>query len=130
MKKQRTMALNLSCSITKVRLWTFAVLMPLLLGSCAVTDTVVSRHIADQPARAKRLSYTGDTHWSYFWGLLKEEDWGAGCQPGSDMSRVRVTTNPLFITVSFLSLGLVIPQRLEWDCAPPARDTGTIGTDN
>ena len=124
------MLLPVGCLPLKTRRWTCAVLVPLLLGSCAVTDTVVSRHIADQPARAKHLSHIGDTHWSYFWGLLKEEDWGAGCQSGSDMSRVRVATNPLFITVSFLSLGLVIPQRLEWDCAPPARDTGTIGTDN
>lgn len=114
----------------KGRLWLFAMSAFLMLGSCAVSDTVVSRYTSDEPARAKHLSHIGPTHWSYFWGLLKAEDWDASCQEGSDMTRVRVRTNPLFITVSFLSLGIVVPQRLEWDCAPPGRDTGTIGTDN
>ncbi|WP_162052298.1 hypothetical protein [Pontibacter pamirensis] len=120
-----------SVSSSPIKTWfrTCAVLALLLLESCAVTDTVVSRNTSDQPERARHLSHVGATHWSYLWGLLPAENWDAGCQPGSDMTRVRVRTNPLFITVSFLSLGLVVPQRLEWDCAPPNRGTGTIGTD-
>lgn len=98
----------------------------LLLSSCTVSDTVVSRNTLDQPARARHLSHVGTTHWSYLWGLLQAENWDAECQGGSDMTRARVTTNPFFITISFLSLGLVVPQRLEWDCAPPARGTGTM----
>ena len=123
------MILKTNSKIPGFRLWCFGLLALFLLESCAVSDTVVSRHTSDQPARAKHLSNLGPTHWSYFWGMLKAEDWAAGCQSGSDMTRVRVRTNPLFITVSFLSLGIVVPQRLEWDCAPPARGTGTIGTD-
>ncbi|MHA6247949.1 hypothetical protein ACXYMU_08450 [Pontibacter sp. CAU 1760] len=119
----------ISFSGQKYRLWCYLCLLFLGLDSCTVSDMVVSRHIADEPANPKHLSHQGKTHWSYVWGLWKAEDWAAGCQTGSDMSRVRVSTNPLFITVSFLSLGLVVPQRLEWDCAPPWRDTGTIGTD-
>ncbi|TXK36865.1 hypothetical protein FVR03_16710 [Pontibacter qinzhouensis] len=109
--------------------WSIMLIVFLVLPSCAVTDTVVSRHLTDEPTRAHTLSHVGATHWSYFWGLLKAADWDAGCQPGSDMTRVRTRTNPLFISVSFLSLGLVIPQKLEWDCAPPTRDTGVIGND-
>lgn len=119
-----------SCPLVKATLQIPAILVLLLLESCAVSDTVVSRYTSDQPEQAEHLSHVGKTHWSYLWGLVKQEDWEAGCQQGSDMSRVRVRTNPLFITVSFLSLGLVVPQRLEWDCAPPSRSTGTIGTDN
>ncbi len=115
---------------SKVRIWSSALLLFVLLESCTVTDSVVSRYVADEPARGKHLTHVGATHWSYLWGLLKQEDWGAGCQTGSDMTQVRVRTNPLFITISFLSLGLVVPQRLEWDCAPPPREPGTIGTDN
>ena len=110
------------------------VLLPLvlvvMLSSCAVSDTVVSRHFSDQPAKAKQLSHVGKTHWSYFWGLLKQDEWRAECQSGSHMSRVRVKTNPGFIIVSFLSLGIAVPQKLEWDCSPPARDEGEIGTDS
>ena len=114
---------------SKVSRWYYAMLVLLVLESCAVSNTVVSRHTTDEPARARHLSHVGATHWSYLWGLLKAEDWAAGCQSGSDMTRVRTVTNPLFIGISFLSLGLVIPQRLEWDCGPPCRSTGTIGTD-
>lgn len=118
------------CLPVKARVSISIVLATLLLESCAVSDAVVSRYTSDEPDRARHLSHVGPTHWSYFWGLLQAEPWPAGCQEGSDMTQVKVSTNPLFITVSFLSLGLVVPQRLEWDCAPPARDPGTIGTDN
>jgi hypothetical protein len=99
----------------------------LIVSSCAVSDTVVAHYNSDQPARAKTLTHVGKTHWSYFWGILKQGDWPAGCQQGSNMSRVRVKTNPAFIIISFVSLGIVVPQKLEWDCGPPSRGTGTIG---
>jgi hypothetical protein len=102
-------------------------LLAVLLTSCAVSDTVVSRHYSDQPAQAKKLSHVGKTHWSYFWGLLKQDEWPAGCQSGSNMSRVKVKTNAGFIIISFLSLGIAVPQKLEWDCSPPARSDGEIG---
>ena len=105
-----------------------AILLVVVLSSCAVSDTVVSRHYSDQPAQAKKLSHVGKTHWSYFWGLLKQDEWPAGCQSGSNMSRVKVKTNAGFIIISFLSLGIVVPQKLEWDCSPPARGDGEIGT--
>ncbi len=97
------------------------------LPACRVSDTVVSRSNSDLPQGARHLSHQGKTHWSYFWGLVASEPWPAGCQQGSDMSRVRVTTNPGFIIVSFLSLGIAVPQRLEWDCAQVVREPGMIG---
>src|SRR6188768_1013986 len=97
------------------------------LSACKVSDTVVSRTNSDLPQQAHHLSHQGKTHWSYFWGIISNEPWPAGCQQGSDMSRVRVTTNAGFIIVSFISLGIVIPQRLEWDCAQVVREPGTIG---
>ena len=102
-------------------------LVSILFASCAVSDTVVAHYNSDQPAKAKRLSHVGKTHWSFFWGLLKQGDWAAGCQPGSNMSQVRVKTNAGFLLVSVISLGIAVPQKLEWDCAPPTRGTGIIG---
>ena len=102
-------------------------LVSILFASCAVSDTVVAHYNSDQPAKAKRLSHVGKTHWSFFWGLLKQGDWAAGCQPGSNMSQVRVKTNAGFLLVSVISLGIAVPQKLEWDCAPPPRGTGIIG---
>ena len=103
------------------------ILFCLIVSSCAVSDTVVAHYNSDQPARAKTLTHVGNTHWSFFWGLLKQGDWPAGCQQGSNMSRVRVKTNPGFVIISFVTLGIVVPQKLEWDCGPPARGTGVIG---
>ena len=99
----------------------------LSVSSCRVSDMVVSRTNSDLPAQAHHLSHQGKTHWSYFWGLKANEPWPAGCQVGSDMSRVRVSTNAGFIIISFLSLGIAVPQRLEWDCAQAVRESGTIG---
>ncbi len=99
----------------------------LVFSSCAVSDTVVAHYNSDQPARAKHLSHVGKTHWSFFWGLLKQGDWPAGCQQGSNMSKVSVKTNPGFVIISVVSLGIVVPQKLEWDCGPPSRGTGEIG---
>lgn len=95
--------------------------------SCKVSETVFSHANTDQPARGRHLSHVGKTHWSYFWGLLGNEPWAAGCQQGSDISRARVTTNPGFIIISFVSLGIAVPQKMEWDCSQPFRSGGTIG---
>lgn len=103
------------------------ILILVFFSSCAVSDTVVSHYNSDQPARAKQLTHVGRTHWSFLWGILKQGDWAAGCQQGSNMSQVRVKTNPAFIIVSFVTLGIAVPQRVEWDCGPPCRGTGTIG---
>ena len=102
-------------------------LLLLVFSSCSVSDNLVAHYNSDQPARAKHLTHVGKTHWSFFWGLIKQGDWAAGCQQGSNMSQVRVKTNPGFIIVSFISLGIAVPQKLEWDCGPPSRGTGTIG---
>lgn len=104
-----------------------ALLISVVIHSCAVTDTVVAHYNSDQPAKAKQLTHVGETHWSFFWGLIKQGDWPAGCQQGSNMSKVRVKTNAGFIIISFISLGIAVPQKLEWDCGPPSRGTGTIG---
>ena len=108
----------------------FRMLTPLIFcvifSSCA-SDKVVAHYNSDQPARAKHLTHVGKTHWSFLWGFLKQGDWPAGCQDGSNMSQVRVKTNPGFIIISFVTLGIVVPQKLEWDCGPPCQNTGEIG---
>ena len=116
----------LTSSLTSIRRVT-PLLFLLVFSSCAVSDTVVAHYNSDRPANAKHLSHVGKTHWSYFWGLLKQSDWPAGCQKGSNMSKVTVKTNPGFVLISVVTLGIVVPQKLEWDCGPPARNTGEIG---
>lgn len=108
----------------------FCLAAVLLFPSCSVSDTVVSRYNSDLPAHGRHLSHVGKTHWSFFWGILKKEDWAAGCSDTcANISKVRVVTNPGFIIVSALTLGIAVPQKVEWDCATPCRSTGTLGGD-
>ena len=94
------------------------------LPACRVSYTVISHGDSDMPAQAHRLTHT-KTHWSYLWGLITKNDpLSAGCQTGSNISKARVTTNPEFIIISFVTLGIVVPQRIEWDCSQVVRDPG------
>jgi len=44
------------------------------------------------------------------------------------MNKVVVKTNMAFILLSTVTLGIVIPQRVEWCCAPQNIPTDTLGT--
>ena len=94
----------------------------LTMPACRINFTVVSSAGIDQVARPHHLSHQ-KTHWSYLWGLTngkKEKNsdlFPAGCDPGSNISRMRVSTNPEFVLISVITLGIVVPQHLEWDCS-------------
>jgi hypothetical protein len=44
------------------------------------------------------------------------------------LNKVTVKTNLGFILISAATLGIVIPQRVEWCCAPQEIPTDTLGT--
>jgi hypothetical protein len=94
------------------------------LQSCTVGYSVLSHADSDMPAQAHHLTHV-KTHWSYLWGIISKNDpWPADCVTGSNMSRIKVTTNPGFVIISLLSLGIVVPQHLEWDCSQVVRPIG------
>jgi hypothetical protein len=97
------------------------------LAACSVTSNVVSSTSSSQPQVGKHLSHVGKVQWSYFWGLVPADNLPAGCSDGSDVSKVRTVTKPGFIVISFLTLGIVVPQQMEWDCAQMVREPGTLG---
>ena len=68
------------------------------------------------------------TTWTFVWGLVQPKDINPHCEASfNHMNAVTVKTNLGFILISALSLGLVIPQRVEWCCAPPNPPTETLG---
>lgn len=99
----------------------------LQLYACRVTTDVVSSTSANQPQVGKHLSHVGKVQWSYFWGLKPANNLPAGCPDGSDMSKVRSVTRAEFIIISFLTLGIAVPQQVEWDCAQVVRTPGQLG---
>lgn len=104
------------------------VIILFLSSGCKVNYTVAAHADSDRPAQAHHLTHT-TTHYAYLWGLIDKNDpLPAGCPTGSNMSRVRVTTGPGSVILSLITLGIVVPQHVEWDCSQVIRDTGeTIG---
>src|SRR5450432_636099 len=90
--------------------------------SCSTTR-IVSKYDCDtfenNPLNKK-------TTWSFFWGLLQPKDINPKCDARSNhMNKVTVKNNLGFALISVVTLGIVMPQRIEWCCAPysPASDT-------
>ena len=92
----------------------FVIAIAVLAPSCATT-TVLAREDSDT---AVNIEPHGKTSWAYVWGLVQPTPIAAECDEKS-ISRVRVHTNLGFGLITVATLGLVMPQRVEWDCSPP-----------
>ena len=69
------------------------------------------------------------TTWSYAWGLVQPKDINPGCDPRfNHLNKVVVKTNIGFILLSTVTLGIVIPQHVEWCCAPYTPPTDSLGS--
>ncbi len=83
-----------------------------LLYSSCMTTRVVSLYDNDSIAKNTK------TTWSYAWGLVSPKDIDADC----DTKRMSSATNSTtlgHILLSTITLGIVVPQTIEWECAPP-----------
>lgn len=66
------------------------------------------------------------TEWALAWGLVQPTPVRPTC-PHKAMSRVRVKTNLGFALITVATLGIVMPQTVEWDCAPQNVPTEEFG---
>ena len=105
-----------------------ALLLSIVLLSTAACSTtkVITRYdcntIANNPVNRR-------TTWTFAWGLVQPKDINPGCEPSyNHLNKVVVKTNLGFILLSAVTLGAVIPQRIEWCCAPPNIPTDSLGT--
>ena len=92
--------------------------------SCS-TVRIVSKYdcntVVNNPVNRK-------TTWTFAWGLIQPKDINPQCEPAfNHMNRVTVKTNIGFILISAATLGGVIPQTIEWCCAPQSIKTDTLG---
>ncbi len=68
------------------------------------------------------------TVWTFAWGLVQPKDIDPGCEPAfNHLNKVVIKMNLGFILISAVTLGGVIPQRIEWCCAPQKIPTDTLG---
>ena len=58
------------------------------------------------------------TTWAFAWGLVQPAQINPGCS-GMGINKVAVRTNLGFALITVATVGLVIPQRIEWCWAPP-----------
>ena len=68
------------------------------------------------------------TTWSFLWGLVQPKDINPKCDKRfNHMNKVTVKNNLGFALISVATLGIVMPQRIEWCCAPYSPAPGTLG---
>ena len=96
----------------------------LLAGSCTTTR-VVSKYscntIANNPVNKK-------TTWAFLWGFVQPVDINPNCDAVfNHMNKVETKTNLGFAIITTATLGIVMPQRVTWCCAPPEIATDTLG---
>src|SRR5436190_17465624 len=113
MSFQGTVARDIRLS-SWVRVALFALAFSGLIQSCSLT-TVVAREDSDA---AVNIKPHGKTTWAYAWGLVQPTPIQADCDEKS-ISKVRVRTNLGFALITVATAGIVMPQRVEWDCSPP-----------
>lgn len=83
-----------------------------LCCSSCMTTKVVSLHDNDSVIKNTK------TTWSFAWGLVSPKDVNADCDT-KRMSSATNSTNLGHILLSAITFGIVVPQTIEWECAPP-----------
>ena len=96
----------------------------LSLNSCTTTRIVTkydSDTFANNPLNQK-------TTWSFAWGLIQPKDINPKCDSRfNHLNQVTVKNNLGFALISVATLGIVMPQRIEWACAPYSPATDSLG---
>ena len=94
------------------------------LNSCTTTRVVTkydSDTFANNPLNKR-------TTWTFAWGLVQPKDINPKCDSRSNhLDMVTVKNNLGFALISVLSLGIAMPQRIEWNCAPYSPPTDSLG---
>ena len=95
-----------------------------LTQSCATTR-IVTKYDCNTVDNNRVNSKTS---WTFLWGLLQPKDINPNCEGAfNHLNKVEVKNNIVFILISAVTLGGIIPQRVEWCCAPQQIPTDTLG---
>ena len=96
------------------------------LTSCKVQNMISNRDSWDCAHSGEKLCHDTVLQ-SSFWKTRTLPFLRTDCGPGN-LSRVRVTTKPGDALLAVFTFGLVVKQRIEWDCAQPvSTDQPPIG---
>ena len=101
--------------------------LPVFLSvqSCTISSKVITSSDCADATNIVRDT----TVWNYFWGIRQAADINPQCDPNFNyLNRVTVKTNFGHILISALTLGIAVPQKVSWCCAPPNTQPGTLGS--
>ncbi len=93
---------------------------------CSCTSTkVISKYDCNTIANN---TLNRKTTWSFLWGLIQPRDIDPKCEQSfNHLNRVETRTNLGFAIITTATLGIVMPQQVEWCCAPQNPPTDTLG---
>jgi hypothetical protein len=90
---------------------------------CSSTKIITEYDCADAAGINKDT-----TVWHYFWGLKQSKDIRPQCDKRTNhLNKVVVKSTPAHVLLTVITLGIVIPQKISWCCAPPNLQPGRIG---
>lgn len=106
---------SLSAFYTPLFYRSFSLLLLFMsLQGCMVTQV----GLKDDCPRVVNNPVTKKTSWSFAWGLVQPAKIDPQCDTEM-LNHVKVKTNFGFLLLSTVTLGIVVPQRIEWCCTPP-----------
>jgi hypothetical protein len=103
-----------------------------ICGACLLivltTESCTSTKIVTKYDCADAAGVPHDTTvWHFFWGLVQKSDIKPGCDDRFNyLTQVSAKTNFATVVIPFITLGIVIPQKMSWCCAPPKVAPGEI----
>ena len=116
----------LPATLTKklsVLILTFLPAITCIFTSCSSTKIITEYDCADA-ANINRDT----TVWHYCWGLIQSKDIRPQCDKRyNHLNKVEVRSTPAHVLLTVITLGIVIPQKVSWCCAPPNLQPGHLG---
>jgi hypothetical protein len=103
-----------------------ALVITAFLGSMAGCATFLIEGAGDRDKSVDTPKVEETVHGS-FWGIEWDKPAVSKCEKDHELYRVKVHQNALFLFASVVTLGLYVPQSVEWWCVPrtaPAGDEG------
>lgn len=110
----------------------FRKLLPLLFIAAVLFCDCSQTKIITEYDCADAANINKDTTvWHYFWGLKQSKDIRPQCDARyNHLNKVVVKTTPGNVLLTVITLGIVIPQKVSWCCAPPNTAPGHLGQRN
>lgn len=102
--------------------WRLAAVLCLTLSSACAHYRVQAPGHAGAPATEPE----GELVWALAWGIFQEVPRVDNCQ-GQALAEVTQSTNLGFALISVVTLGIAMPQRVEWRCAKAQPAPGELG---